>query len=218
MSPRAADAAVRDALVDAAAKLVAEEGLGSLTTRRLAEMVGTSTTAVYTHFRGMAQLQRTLREEGFARFARLLETVDVGDDPVAELVELGSAYVVNAARNPHLYRFMFIDKPAEEDIEVGLHTFERVVDAAGRAVDSGRFRPADPRMLAMQLWVGAHGAVTLTLAGLMTFERASELVQETGLSLFLGFGDEPAAVQASFDRVRERRRAASAQKKRPKRS
>jgi len=197
MSPRTASRDVRDALVDAAAQLLAEEGSQALTTRRLADMVGTSTMSVYTHFRGMPELRRTLRVEGFRRFAEYLDRVDVRDDAVAELVELAAAYVKNAARNPHLYRFMFMEKPDDEDAQVGVETFERLVEAVARAVDAGRFT-GRPRDLALQLWVAGHGAVSLMLAGQLSLADAQSLINATALNLVVGFGDDPARARRSL--------------------
>lgn len=204
MSPRTADLGVRNALVDAAARLLAEEGPAALTTRRLAEVVGTSTTAVYTHFRGMRELRRALRVEGFDRFAAILAAVEVRDDPVEELAELSAAYLVNAAKNPHLYRFMFMERPADEDSDVGLHTFERLVDATERAIRAGRFRKEKPHRLATQMWVSAHGVMTLNLSGVLTLDQAADLVRDTSLTLFIGFGDDPAAARKSLARGRRR--------------
>jgi len=66
VSPKIADPAVRTALLENAARLIATEGTTGLTLRRLAEETGTSTMAVYTHFGGMQSLRDEVRREGFA--------------------------------------------------------------------------------------------------------------------------------------------------------
>ncbi|HET6795126.1 MAG TPA: helix-turn-helix domain-containing protein, partial [Acidimicrobiales bacterium] len=86
------DSPQRTALIEAAARLVAEEGPSALSTRRLAAEVGTSTMAVYTWFGGMPQLLRALLREGFRRFGDRLRSVEPTDDPVADLGRLGIAY------------------------------------------------------------------------------------------------------------------------------
>ena len=60
---------LRPALIEAAARLIATEGASGLTLRRVADAVGTSTMAIYTHFGGMPELRRAVRREGFARLA-----------------------------------------------------------------------------------------------------------------------------------------------------
>ena len=64
-----ADNGMRPALIEAAARLIATEGVAGLKLRRVAEEVGTSTMAIYTYFGGMPELRRAVRQEGFARLA-----------------------------------------------------------------------------------------------------------------------------------------------------
>src|SRR5205809_5511935 len=104
---------LRTALLETAADLIATAGPGSLTLRAVAEEVGTSTMAVYTHFGGMPELRRAVRSEGFASLAAHLARVPAGDDAVADLALLGGAYYDSAAGNPHLYRVMFMEQPLD---------------------------------------------------------------------------------------------------------
>lgn len=211
MSPRPADPNVRVALIEAAARLLATEGPAALTTRRLAEEVGTSTMAVYTHFRGMPELRGAVRREGFARLARHLDSVRRERDPVGELTALGGAYMTNALTNPALYRAMFMETPLDAgDAEVGLDTFERLVAGVKRCMDEGRFpRCTDERGAAAQLWAMTHGAVTLVLAGMLDVAQAAEIVTESGISLFVGFGDDRARASRSVRRAAKRLAAAA---------
>ena len=140
---------VRVELIEAAARVVAEEGRAALTTRRLAAEVGTSTMAVYTYFRGMPELLRAVRQEAFDRFGAHLAAVPPRADPVAEIVELGAAYVRNAVKNPARYRFMFMEKPPDEDLGIGISTFERLVEAVRRAMEVGWFAHGDPVYVAL---------------------------------------------------------------------
>jgi len=127
---RAADPTVRAALIETAAQILATEGPSRLTLRHLAEQVGTSTMAIYTHFGGMDQLRIEVCAEGFRRLAAHLAAVERTDDPVADLIALGAAYTTNARENPHLYRAMFLDRlPIAAPVDVGLGTPERRVDA-----------------------------------------------------------------------------------------
>ncbi len=203
--PKQPDPKVRSALIEAAARIMSDEGPQALTTRRLADEVGTSTMAVYTHFSGMDELRRAVREEGFARFGSYLDQVEIGDDPIVELAELGTAYFTNAISNPHLYRFMFMERPLEEELEIGMYTFERLIAAVGRAVESGRFRPAEPRDLAMQLWVMAHGLTALYIVGICTLEEVIGHADRMAFNLFVAFGDDPKAARRSMDQGQQSR-------------
>lgn len=200
--PRQPDPAIRVALIDAAARLLAD-GPASLTTRRLAETVGTSTMAVYTYFRGMDDLRRAVRKEGFDRLAGHLERIAPSDDPVADVAAFGGVYLFNALSNPHLYRFMFME-PFDPDDDVGEATFETLVAGLERAIQAERFDKADPYALATQLWSMSHGIVTLHLAGLFTLEEAIDCLAEMGRNLFVGFGDDPLGAERSIRNARDR--------------
>src|ERR671917_926129 len=88
--PRAADPAVRLALVETAAELLARRE--PVTARSLADRVGTSTTALYTHFGGMPGLWRAVRHEGFTRLAERLATVPPGGGPGRDPPAPGAAH------------------------------------------------------------------------------------------------------------------------------
>jgi AcrR family transcriptional regulator len=203
MTPKALDPAVRSALVEAAARLLVEEGPAALTTRRLATEVGSSTMAVYTHFEGMDELRKALAKEGFDRLAGYLGNVPLSDDTVENLTALGGAYVFNALANSHLYRFMFMEHPDEEE-DIGMNTFDTLIEAVGQAVKAGRFNEADPEELATQLWVLSHGIVTLQMANCLTLDEAIRTMEAMALNLFVAFGDDRATATASLERGRER--------------
>lgn len=197
MSPKPPDPSVRTALIEAAARLLATGGPSALTTRGLAAEVGTSTMAVYTYFSGMAELRHAVRKEGFERLARWLDGVATTPDPVADVASMGVAYISNALTNPHLYRFMFVEPPIDEDPEVGMNTFETLVGGVARAIEAERFAHADAVALATQLWVVTHGTVTLHLSGLLSLDDLAECAAAMALNLFIAFGDDPIAARRS---------------------
>ncbi|HUR74580.1 MAG TPA: TetR/AcrR family transcriptional regulator [Sporichthya sp.] len=200
--PKTADPSVRTALLEAAADLIATGGSATLTLRRLAEEVGTSTMAIYTHFGGMQNLRQEIRREGFDRLREHLESVRPSSDPLADVARLGWAYYDNAVENPNLYRVMFLDhhEPAE-DI-VGLDTFARLVAGVAECVDGGRFDQAEPFDLALQLWAAVHGLVTLQLSGLIDAPLVVEALDTTWRNLFVGFGADRKTVGRSLTRAR----------------
>lgn len=190
MSPKAADPKVRTALIEAAARILADEGPTALSARRLAREVGASTTALYTHFGSMNELRRAVRREGFARFATHIDRVGRDDDPVVELAALCPAYVDNAFENPDLYRVMFMEVPLDdEDWATGWDTFERLVATVQRCLDAGRIPGCpDARQGATEIWALTHGAVSLALAGLVPKDDAFQLVGQTAAGLLMGWG------------------------------
>src|SRR6266550_6894777 len=185
VSPKTADASVRIALVETAARLIATEGPSGLTLRRVADAVGTSTMAIYTHFGGMPELRRAVRREGFARLAEHLAEVRETEDAVADLALLGRAYYDNALSNPHLYRVMFMEQPLDEaDAAARTETFEVLVAAMQRCIEDGRFAPADAADLATQFWALGHGVVSLQLTRVLSDEEAVRSLGSAIVNLF----------------------------------
>ncbi|MQM25998.1 TetR/AcrR family transcriptional regulator [Glycomyces albidus] len=161
---------LRRDLIDAGGRLLAAEGPSALSTRRVAQETGTSTTAVYSLFGDKAGLVREMFLEGFERLAAAFDAVPRTADPVADLLALGDAYRANARDNPHLYELMF-GRPVPEfrpDAEAGRRirpTFDALVAACARCVDEGAFAPLPPHDIAVQLNALAHGLAGLELRG-----------------------------------------------------
>jgi AcrR family transcriptional regulator len=182
VSPRTPEPQVRERLVEAAATLLADEGPAALSTRRLANEVGTSTMAVYTHFGGLPQLVRAVVNEGFARLAEHMDAVPQTDDPLTDVYELGVAYRANAHDNPHLYVVMFGSaslggyRLAKEELAEGRYTFDLLVAATQRVMDAGIWKRDDPEAVAGQLWCSLHGFVMLEFAGF--FAGKSEVADQ----------------------------------------
>lgn len=205
MCAKRVDPSIRTALVETAARIIATEGLAKLTLRRLAGDVGTSTMAIYTHFGSMDELRRAVRQEGFARLGAELDAVERTEDPVADYIVLGAAYHRNATANPDLYRAMFLDGPIDDvDRSQGLETFATCVDAVQRCETEGRFSPGDAGLRALAQWGVLHGLVSLHAANLLDEDEVVRSAQTAATDLFLAWGTDPDALDASLTRAAQR--------------
>lgn len=198
------DPRTRPALIDVAARLLAQEGPQSLSTRRIATETGSSTMAVYTHFGSMSELVREIVHEGFSRLERYLTSVEPTDDPVADMALLGRGYRGNALANPHLFMVMFGGASlagfslAEEDRQYGRYTLANVIACAQRCIAARRFRPADAELVAHQMWTAVHGIVTLELGDyLIPPWDARRCIEAQLVGLMVGAGDTMDAATAS---------------------
>ncbi|HEY3505205.1 MAG TPA: TetR/AcrR family transcriptional regulator [Actinocatenispora sp.] len=209
MSPRSADPAVRTALIDAAARILAADGPGALSTRRLAAEVGASTMAVYTHFGSMDQVRHAVRAEGFARLDAVLDRVRRTDDPVADLTSDALAYLDAGLADPEMYRAMFVDRPPSSDADPGAGLFHRLVASVRRCIDAGRFGPADdplPLGWAAEIWTMQHGMVVLAFGEVLPTDQIRFVLTDMTYRLAVGFGDEPTAARRSVEKPGSRRR------------
>ncbi len=205
MSPRSADERVRLALIEAAARLLAQEGPQALTTRRLASEIGTSTMALYTHFGGLEDLRRAAVLEWFRRLSERLARVPRTTDPVADLAAQGWAYFSNAVTNEHMFRAMFMD-PVDDPVvaTAAIDALQVLVDSVQRCTDEGRLRPGDASARALQIWMMGTGVLVACVAGFISIDDAVGHFYETAASLLTAFGDDPEAARKSLERGRRR--------------
>jgi AcrR family transcriptional regulator len=158
-------------LVDEAGRILALEGAGALTLRRLATVTGTSTMAVYTLFGDKQGLLAAMHREGFARLAAASQRAAASsEDPLEALVAQGVAYRDTALANPHLYGLMFGTaapgfSPDETGAAVAEAAYRPLVEGVQRCLDAGVMHGADAERIAMFLWAVSHGMVSLEIAG-----------------------------------------------------
>ncbi|MET9325293.1 TetR/AcrR family transcriptional regulator [Tsukamurella sp. NPDC003166] len=193
MSPRALDPAVRNAVMDAAIRILGTEGRSALTARRLARETGTSTTVVYTYFGSMDDLHRHVRRHAITALLAALDVAETTDDPVADLARAAAIQVDHGCRQPAMYRIMFVDQPPDDTDDPGTAVFERFVGLVDRCIRGGRFHPGEshhPAMWAGQLWTAGHGAVMSALTGLLPHDQVRSLHSDMIHRLCVGYGDD----------------------------
>jgi AcrR family transcriptional regulator len=209
---------VRHELLGAAVDLLDEHGPDALQTRKVASAAGTSTMAVYTHFGGMQPLIDAVAEEGLRQFDEAL-TMPPTDDPVADLVAIGTAYRRYAIERPHMYRLMFgstsahgINAPTENvltltvaEIEERYPSFAHLVHAVHRSMLAGRITVGaadnDGTVVATaaQVWALIHGFVMLELAGYYGNDGAAivPVLAAMTSNLLVALGDSPERAKQS---------------------
>ncbi|MEM1315348.1 MAG: helix-turn-helix domain-containing protein, partial [Pseudomonadota bacterium] len=109
---------LREALVEAAARLIAERGPQGFTMAEAAREAGVSAAAPYRHFKSREALIGELARRGFELFADLLEHAWNGGapSPLASFERVGRAYLAFAAKEPGYYVSMFESGvPAAQD-------------------------------------------------------------------------------------------------------
>ena len=95
----------RNAIVTAATQILADQGEGSLTMRRLAEASGLAATTLYHYFDCKADIIDEVRVIAISRVASMIDEVRTVDHRNA-LVDFGMRLVLFASRDPSLYRLI----------------------------------------------------------------------------------------------------------------
>jgi AcrR family transcriptional regulator len=160
----------RQVILDAALRLLRDEGPTALRVRRVAAEAGCSTMGVYTHFGRKDGLTEALWLDGFRRFGAALAAVPTKGNPLTRVRRLLLAYRNWALAQPTYYQLMFgwavpeFD-PSPESRAEAVATFSVLADAVAAAQAAGALGPGDPGSTAMHLWALAHGMVMIELAG-----------------------------------------------------
>jgi AcrR family transcriptional regulator len=164
---------LRRALVDAAVKAIAKQGIDALNLRKLAARAGVTPGAPYHHFADREDLLRAIAEEGFLKLEASLiaERESAPNDASSRLEAIGRAYLDFAISCPGYFRAMFHgDANAPGPTEPGLRAFQLLRDAILDCQRAGSAPTGDPALLVVIAWSTVHGLATLWLDGALPFE------------------------------------------------
>lgn len=201
-------------LVDAATRLLAEEGPSEIKARSVADAAQVSTMSVYYHLGGLPELLQAVIDKGFRDLDRAFDAVPHSEDPAADLFGIALACRGLAQRNPHLYDLMFglstrggyrQLKPSRSGLRPRSEAFQvaysHLVRECIRFVNSGRIRTdEDPEIVATQLWSCVHGFVTLELGDHFAQfqDPVGQVLQPTMVNLLVGLGDTAELARTSL--------------------
>jgi len=198
-------APLSERLVDAADRVLAEDGLGALSLREVARRAGVTHGAPLRHYPSFATLLSEVAARGFRALADSIDaaaaSVPAGAGPTARLAASARAYVDGAMKQPGRFALMFRPELLDADhvpLQVyGARAFESLVRLVRAAQDTG-WRTAIPtRELAGSLWASMHGLASLWTHG--AYARAVPGVSlETSLQqmIELILGADPGVARA----------------------
>ncbi|OBK14894.1 TetR/AcrR family transcriptional regulator [Mycobacterium asiaticum] len=151
--------ALRDAILNEAARLVAERGADRVSLRELARDAGVSHAAPAHHFTDRRGLFTALAAQGFRRLAAVLQ------DARPQFSDAALAYVRFALDNPGHYQVMF-NKSLVDATDADLAAAEAAAATElfrGVATLHDPRAQADPSGAALAAWSLVHGFSTLWL-------------------------------------------------------
>ncbi len=167
-NPRGEGERLRAALMEATVELLLEHGSADqLSIRGVTSRAGVSPTALYLHFSDKDELIRAVCDEAYEELGDFIMQAAASrdGDPRAQLEAMGEAYIAFARQRPALYRVLFATpgrlggttRPRHED--PGARALDALVETTARCIEDGR----DPLGVALQLWTGLHGFVSLRM-------------------------------------------------------
>ncbi len=176
---------LKEALVAAARRLIAERGPAGFTLIEAARLAGVSAAAPYRHFADREALIAEVSRRGFTEFADRLEAASKeATTPVEAFVCSGEAYLAFARSEPGYYAAMFSGSPAGPPPD-GDRAFGGLEQSIARIAGQSGKRGDAVRAFAYQVWALAHGIATLAGAGRLPASEPPEKLLRAGVEAMI---------------------------------
>lgn len=185
---------LRQALVEAALKLVEERGPAGFTLSEAAREAGVTPAAVYRHFEGREDLIAEAARQGYEIFADLMDYAFQSGQPsaLASFEATGRAYLAFARKYPGHYVAMFesgISVNRTPELALVAARASAVLEKAAAALSE--HIPPEKRppaaMFSAHIWAMSHGVVELFARGApgRTAPFPPEELLESGIGIYL---------------------------------
>ena len=169
MAPKAIEQTLREKVIKAAVKYVADNGPDGLSFRQIAADAGVSHQAPYHHFGDRSAIFGEIALEGFRKFAVVMGAPARADEDTENCVRLCERYVDFAIANKGHFRVMFRADLCQmhespETQKAADDAFATLLEAVSEMVgDSASID--EIRIQATAMWSLAHGLATLIIDG-----------------------------------------------------
>lgn len=172
---------LRDDLLKAAIRLIAETGPNAFTLREVARRAGVSHNAPYRHFRNREALLGAVAAQGFLELTRaMLDSAAGHTDPVERLKYAGLGYVTFALRRPEHFTVMFdapmSNRKRRDSSPADKEAFATLVDFVKKCLDAGQLT-GDLNHMALLAWTMVHGIAKLAVADRLPFRTNAEILK-----------------------------------------
>ncbi|NWF83295.1 MAG: TetR/AcrR family transcriptional regulator [Bryobacteraceae bacterium] len=166
----------RRKILSAASDLFVNEGIQSVSMRRIAEKIEYSPAAIYLYFKDKSELVLSICQETFAELDhRLTELEKLNLPPLEGFLRGCETYIRFGLEHPSHYIFTMCtpeenatNKIDEQDYaethELAMRTFDHLRRCVRRCMDAGVFRTQDVETVSQMCWLSIHGVT----AGLVT--------------------------------------------------
>ena len=161
-------------LLEAAATIIKEQGVESLSMRKLADKVGVSRTAPYHHFKDKNALLCALAERGFNQQEKMLAALKKQDHPTEQLFqEYVCAYMDYALEHSEIYDLMYgrtlwkAGTPSDSLKKSSKQTFKAWIEWVEELQEHGVLQNNNtPLRIGQTTWASLHGLARLYLDGI----------------------------------------------------
>jgi len=170
-------AAVRTAILDETVAVIAREGVGAMSMRKIAKAMSMTATNLYNYFANRDELMLHAQARGYEMLEEDLNAVFLQDlPPAVKGRRMMEAYLRFGQNHPHYYDLMFgilsprfadyVGTDLEEVAFSQKQVAQKVADIAELLISQagsreGGISKEEARLLTVKIWSGLHGLVCL---------------------------------------------------------
>ena len=173
----------KQAILDAARAIIAEEGPAALSMRALADRIDYSAAGLYEYYGSKEEIIAAVCDQGQRYLFEAMNQVDPALPPVEHLYQIGQAYIRFALEHPDYFLLMFTVAPPPDMTGVPLEAVRELMEQEGaaygilvraiqRGIDAGAFRVRPGFGLdemAYAAWALVHGVAMLRTTALRSY-------------------------------------------------
>jgi AcrR family transcriptional regulator len=176
---------LREVLLEAAIRLIADVGPAGFTLREVARRAGVSHNAPYRHFRDKDDVIDAVATQGFQELTEaMLEAAGRRSDERERLKQAGLGYVTFALRRPEHFTVMFEAPRSKsehsEAADAGEKAFGTLLAFVKSCQDAGALPPGNTQTFALLAWTMVHGIAKLAITGRLPFRSKPEILRFAG--------------------------------------
>ena len=188
---------LREALIEAAERMIEEEGPETVTVREAARRAGVSPGAPFRHFASRTALMTGVAERAMRRFHDEIARAEAAVDPSdagARYAALGRAYLRWATRHPAQFRVLatrsLIDFDGSESLPSDNDAIRKLMqDIVADGQKRGQIREADPATLELAAKALSYGLARMYVDGHFpqwgVQQREAQAAMDRVIDLFL---------------------------------
>jgi len=155
----------RQAILDAAEKLLTEQGAGGFSMRQLAAECGCTAASIYHYFSDKPGLIATVLDTRLEQLVGELLALPPSPDAVVTVREISKEFALFAQHNPGHYQLLVEqERDNAEESPAHLRLVQIFGDAMQALIDDGRLRAEDQEVLRQGVWSLIHGFILLQAA------------------------------------------------------
>jgi AcrR family transcriptional regulator len=183
---------LRNALIEIAAELLAEDGLHALSLRKMAQRAGVSHNAPYMHFADKEAVLAAIAEEGFRLLAIEVASAvaQAGNSARQRLIAASNAYVCFALNHSNHLQVMF--RPSDLTkypslLEASQASLNQLFELVKSGQENGELRSGDTHKMTKAIWTMVHGIAAIAIVHKPASRLPEKTATEDVVSVFISF-------------------------------